>query len=70
MMRIVALICELAAPEVCIEIAHDFVPRQPVACIFAAGPELAQVIPEGWRLVRFECRPGPVAAGPDAPAGG
>lgn len=62
MMRVVALICELATRGVCVEIAHDFQPRQPVACIFAAGPELAHLIPDGWTVVRISCTTAPPPA--------
>lgn len=55
MMRVIALICELATPEVCAEVVHNFVPRQPIACIHAAGPELAPLIPEGWTLRQYTC---------------
>jgi len=63
MMRVIALVCELAAPEVCTEIRHDFLPRQPIACIFAAGPELAPLIPDGWTLVRISCTTAPLPTG-------
>ncbi len=62
MMRVIALVCELAAPGGCTEIRHDFVPRQPIACIFAAGPELAPLIPEGWTVVRIRCTAAPPTA--------
>lgn len=63
MMRVIALICELAAPEVCAEVIHDFVPRQPIACIHAAGPELERRLPEGWTVRRFTCTTAPRPAG-------
>ncbi len=55
MMRVIATLCELAAPGNCLELVHDFVPRQPIACIFAAGPELERVTPEGWTVTRARC---------------
>lgn len=55
MMRIVATICQLAAPETCVELVHDFVPRQPIACIFAGGPELDRITPQGWVLEHWHC---------------
>ncbi len=62
MMRVIALICELGAPDQCVETVHDFLPRLPIACIYAAGPELERVTPEGWTVVRVTCalapRPG------------
>ncbi len=63
MMRIIALICELGAPDGCVEHVHDFVPRQPIACIFAAGPELERVVPEGWTIVSVRCTTAPRPAG-------
>lgn len=63
MMRAIAVMCQLAAPEVCAEVVHDFVPRQPVACIFAAGPELERLVPEGWVVVRLQCTTAPRPAG-------
>ena len=63
MLRVIALICETAAPEVCAERIHDFQPRAPVACIFAAGPELAALVPEGWAVVRFRCTTAPGPSG-------
>ncbi len=59
MMRAIALLCDLAAPGTCTEIVHDFEPRQPIACIYAAGPELAALIPDGWTLVRLRCTTAP-----------
>lgn len=59
MMRIVALLCELDAPDVCVEHVHDFVPRLPIACIVAAGPELERVTPQGWIVTRWHCVPQP-----------
>jgi hypothetical protein len=75
MMRIVFIICETMSINICEERIHDFYPATPIACIFAAGPELAQITPEGWGvdawccgeaagetsdLVQFaECRNGP-----------
>lgn len=54
-MRVIALLCEIGATDVCVEEVHDFVPRLPIACIFAAGPALARLTPEGWRVVRWNC---------------
>lgn len=59
MTRVIALLCELGAPDRCVEQVHDFVPRQPIACIFAAGPELERVVPEGWTIVRVRCATAP-----------
>ena len=55
MMRVIATICEIAAPGNCRELIHDFTPRQPIACIHAAGPELERLTPEGWRVTRARC---------------
>jgi len=58
-MRVIATLCELAALEHCVELVHDFVPRQPIARIFAAGPELERVTPEGWTVIRARCATAP-----------
>ena len=63
MIRVIAVLCEMAAQEVCTELVHDFVPRAPVACIFAAGPELGPLVPEGWTVVRFRCTTAPGPSG-------
>jgi hypothetical protein len=63
MMRIVVLICETIAAQTCTEVAHDFTPPIPVACIHAAGPELDRLTPEGWAVDRWRC------ADPDVPRG-
>jgi hypothetical protein len=63
MMRVIALLCEIGATDVCVEQVHDFLPRLPIACIFAAGPELERVTPEGWTVVRWHCAPAPRARG-------
>jgi len=55
MMRVIATMCRIAAPEDCVELIHEFVPRQPVACIHAAGPELEPLTPEGWAVLRVRC---------------
>lgn len=55
MIRVIALLCELDVPDRCVERVHDFVPRLPIACIFAAGPELERLTPEGWTVVRVRC---------------
>lgn len=55
MMRIVATLCRIAAPDDCMDLVHDFVPRQPVACIYAAGPELERLVPPGWAVIRTRC---------------
>jgi hypothetical protein len=60
MMRITYLICETASILVCEERTHDFTPPIPVACIHAAGPELARITPRGWGIARWTCaRPDP-----------
>lgn len=63
MMRVIALLCDMAAPEVCTELVHDFLPRAPVACIFAAGPELEALLPEGWTVIRMQCTTAPRPSG-------
>lgn len=63
MMRVIALMCDIAAQDVCTERVHDFVPRAPVACIFAAGPELQALVPEGWAVIRFRCSTAPRSFG-------
>jgi hypothetical protein len=55
MMRIVYLICETMSVLVCEERTHDFNPPIPVACIHAAGPELARITPEGWGIHHWTC---------------
>lgn len=55
MMRVIALICELGTSGACIERVHDFVPRLPIACIFAAGPELERITPQGWVVSQWQC---------------
>lgn len=59
MLHIAFTICRIAAPQDCDERLHSFVPRQPVACIFAAGPELERLIPDGWTVVRLRCTAAP-----------
>ena len=63
MMRVIALLCEIGATDVCVEQVHDFVPRLPIACIFAAGPELERLTPEGWTVVRARCTAAPRPGG-------
>jgi hypothetical protein len=55
MMRIVYLLCEAGTGGQCTENVLAFAPPIPVACIHAAGPELARVTPEGWRVRRWSC---------------
>jgi hypothetical protein len=54
-MRIVYLICETAAGGQCTESVLAFEPAIPVACIHAAGPELARITPDGWHISRWRC---------------
>ena len=63
MIRVIALMCEIGAPDHCVEQVHDFMPRLPIACIFAAGPELERVVPEGWRIVHVRCTTAPRPGG-------
>lgn len=63
MMRVIALIFEIGATEVCMELVHDFLPRLPIACIFAAGPEFERLTPEGWTIVRWHCTCAPRQGG-------
>jgi hypothetical protein len=62
-MRVIALICEMDAQDVCVSHVHDFVPRLPVACIYAAGPELERLTPEGWAVSRWRCASSPRPGG-------
>jgi hypothetical protein len=55
MMRIVFIICETMSINICEARVHDFYPPTPVACIFAAGPELDQITPEGWGVAAWCC---------------
>ena len=55
MMRIVYTICETASVLACETHTHDFNPPIPLACIHAAGPELARITPEGWDVSRWSC---------------
>ena len=59
MLHIVVLLCAIEAPQVCAEHSHSFVPRQPVACIFAAAPELERITPDGWTVAQWRCTPLP-----------
>jgi len=63
MFRVIALLCELGVPEHCIERVHDFVPRLPIACIFAAVPELERLTPKGWTVVHVRCATAPRPGG-------
>ncbi len=55
MMRIVFILCETLAANSCEERVHDFVPALPIPCIYAAGPELALISPEGWGVDSWRC---------------
>jgi hypothetical protein len=55
MMTIVYLLCATGAPDRCETHVADFSPAIPVACIVAAGPELARRVPEGWRVAEWHC---------------
>lgn len=61
MMRIIAIMCETVVGGACEERVHDFVPPIPVACIYAAGPELDRITPEGWTVMRWHCDAMPAA---------
>jgi hypothetical protein len=53
--RLVYILCETMAINACEERDLVFVPLLPVACIYAAGPELARVTPEGWGVAHWRC---------------
>ena len=55
LMEIAFTLCRLAAPMDCEDRRIAFRPAAPVACIFAAGPELARIAPEGWAVIRWRC---------------
>ena len=55
LMEIAFTLCRLAVPTDCEDRRITFQPATPVACIFAAGPELARIAPEGWVVVRWQC---------------
>ncbi len=55
MMQLVYTVCALADPGACETRVLTFTPRLPVACIFAAGPELEAVLEEDERLVAWSC---------------
>jgi hypothetical protein len=63
MIRVIALLCELGVQDHCVEQVHDFMPRLSIACIFAAGPELERLTPEGWAVVRWSCAKAPRPGG-------
>ena len=63
MIRLIALLCEIGVLDHCVEQVHDFMPRVPVACIFAAGPELERLTPEGWTVVHVRCATAPRPGG-------
>jgi hypothetical protein len=67
MMQILFTLCLIGAPEICKERRLAFVPPVPVACIFAAGPELAAATPDGWEVRAWACIPPPEITAP-APA--
>lgn len=58
MMQVVYTVCALADPGVCETRLLSFAPRLPIACIYAAGPELAAVVTEQERLVWWSCADG------------
>jgi hypothetical protein len=55
MMQIVYTVCALAEPDVCETRVLRFTPRLPIACIHAAGPELAAGMSEHEKLVSWSC---------------
>jgi hypothetical protein len=55
MMQVVYTVCALADPGACETRVLTFSPRLPVACIFAAGPELEAVLAEDERVVAWSC---------------
>lgn len=62
MMQLVYTVCALADPTACETRILTFTPRQPVACIFAAGPELEAVLTEDEVLGAWTCEDDPEAA--------
>lgn len=59
MMTIVYTVCTLADPRTCDTRVLTFSPLLPVACIFAAGPELEAVLADDERLVTWSCYDAP-----------
>ena len=55
MMHVIYTVCTLSMPEHCETRQLIFTPRQPIACIFAAGPELAPLLSEDERIVTWSC---------------
>lgn len=55
MMQVLYTVCALAEPGTCETRVLTFSPRLPVACIFAAGPELEAVVAENERLAAWSC---------------
>ena len=55
MMEVAFTLCLIGAPDTCEERRIAFAPAQPIACIFAAAPELARAVPEGWVVVQWRC---------------
>ena len=55
MLEIAFTLCRTAAPNECEERRIPFDPPIPIACIFAAAPELAMAAPEGWVVVHWRC---------------
>ena len=55
LLEIAFTLCRIAAPGDCEDRRLTFLPPVPVACIFAAGPELARAVPEGWTVTHWRC---------------
>lgn len=69
LLEIAFTLCRIAAPQDCEERRHRFMPRIPVACIFAAGPELARVTPKGFSVATWRCVDADAAGGQQALGG-
>lgn len=55
LLEIAFTLCRIAVPEECEDRRITFLPPIPVACIFAAGPELARIVPESWAVTHWRC---------------
>jgi hypothetical protein len=53
---LVFMICSIADPSLCEEHAIDA--PGVATCVYGAQMELAHAVRDGWRVQRWQCRPG------------
>ena len=69
-MELLYVVCQLAAAQVCEEHRAMLFTDNPLACVYGAPAELAQLTHPGWRVASWSCNARPEAAAlpPPAPA--